>query len=50
VVGLNRTASNQGVGPLGQGISDKELKFTGLIAAGRQTEEIVSFDVNVGPP
>jgi hypothetical protein len=39
----------KGVGALGQGVGHEEFQLAGLVAPGGQAEQVVSFDVDVGP-
>jgi hypothetical protein len=47
VVRLHGRACYQGIRALSQGLRDHELEFPGLVATGRQTQEIISLDVNL---
>ena len=49
VVGLDRAARHERVGLLFEGIGDQELELAGLVAAGGETQEVVTLDEDVGP-
>ena len=49
MVGLDRAADDEGVGPLFESIGNQELELAGLVAAGCEPQEVVTLDEDVGP-
>ena len=47
MVGLNRTAGNDGVGAAIEGVRDAEIKFAGFVAAGASGQEVVTLDEDI---
>jgi hypothetical protein len=48
VVRLRRAAGDQRVGAFGQGRGDQELELARLVAAGKEAEQVVALDPDLG--
>ena len=49
MVGLRRAAGDQRVAALRQRIGGEELELAGLVAAGKEAEQVVALDPDLGP-